>query len=190
MKLPPNSASRLPGPSGNQLEKVHGKSEERYTPGELAPSTARQSAWFNGASGVGEVRAHADDGRAFPNHRWARHSVRALHPTRKGSSTDTGTDELGTAATIAAPDHGERRVGNWLQTFAKPSLILRHLRNHTPSSSEDRASALLRWQEGVARAVRSPMTSRTPAGTAFSHLGHTKLRNCELSYAMGFVQSS
>src|ERR1039458_4973566 len=30
MKLPPNSASRLPGPSGNQLEKVHGKSEERY----------------------------------------------------------------------------------------------------------------------------------------------------------------
>jgi hypothetical protein len=31
MKLPPNSASRLPGPSGNQLEKVHGKSEERYS---------------------------------------------------------------------------------------------------------------------------------------------------------------
>jgi hypothetical protein len=58
MKLPPNSASRLPGPSGNQLEKVHGKSEERYT-------------------------------------------------------------------------------------FAKPSLILRHLRNHTPSSSEDRVKCSL-----------------------------------------------
>ena len=31
MKLPLNSASCLPGPSGNQLEKVHGKSEERYS---------------------------------------------------------------------------------------------------------------------------------------------------------------
>src|ERR1039458_7702433 len=30
MKLPLNSPSRLPGPSGSQLEKVHGKSEERY----------------------------------------------------------------------------------------------------------------------------------------------------------------
>src|ERR1035441_4291830 len=31
MKLPLNSPSRLPGPSGSQLEKVHGKSEERYS---------------------------------------------------------------------------------------------------------------------------------------------------------------
>ena len=31
MKLLLNSASRLPGPSGNQSEKVHGQSEERYT---------------------------------------------------------------------------------------------------------------------------------------------------------------
>ena len=31
MKQPLNSAPRLPGPSGNQLEKVHGKSEERYS---------------------------------------------------------------------------------------------------------------------------------------------------------------
>jgi hypothetical protein len=30
MKLPPNSASRLPGSSANQSEQVHGKSEERY----------------------------------------------------------------------------------------------------------------------------------------------------------------
>jgi hypothetical protein len=31
MKLPLNSPSRLPGPSRSQSEKVHGKSEERYT---------------------------------------------------------------------------------------------------------------------------------------------------------------
>jgi hypothetical protein len=40
MKLPLNSASRLPGPSGNQLEKVHGKSEERYSLNGWLPSAA------------------------------------------------------------------------------------------------------------------------------------------------------
>ena len=38
MKLLLNSASRLPGPSGNQSEKVHGQSEERY---KIAESTKR-----------------------------------------------------------------------------------------------------------------------------------------------------
>ena len=34
MRLPLNSASRLPGPSGNQSEKVHVRSVERYTLGQ------------------------------------------------------------------------------------------------------------------------------------------------------------
>ena len=43
MKLPLNSASRLLGPTGNQLEKAHGKSEERYITAHsppLAPGAA------------------------------------------------------------------------------------------------------------------------------------------------------
>jgi hypothetical protein len=37
----------------------------------------------------------------------------------------------------------QRPVEGFCYTFAKPSLILRHLRNHTPSSSEDRVKCSL-----------------------------------------------
>jgi hypothetical protein len=104
----------------------------------------------------------------FPTTDGRGHSVRALHPTRKGSSTDTGTDELGTAATIAAPDHGERRVGNWLQTFAKPSLILRHFNGSGPGDWGRFIGGSLAY---IWRTPSRPLSSTYP--TPIRHLSNT-----------------
>jgi hypothetical protein len=59
MKFPLNSASRLPGPSENQLEKVHGKSEKRYTEVHVShfigsPSSVRAESSLDRASFFGE----------------------------------------------------------------------------------------------------------------------------------------
>ena len=104
----------------------------------LAASTEGQSPWTDRAAGVGKVWTDAIDGRAFPDDGWPQVGVCAIHPAGKGPTTITGANELGAAATSAAQDHGERRDGKWLQTFAEPKLICRHLRIQTPSSCESR----------------------------------------------------
>src|SRR6266446_489671 len=107
-------------------------------PNHLAPSVAGQGAGTDGAAGIGEVRADANDGRAFPYDRRSRVGFSALHPAGKGPTDAAFANELGTATAIGAKDHGQRRDGKWLQTFAKRCLISKHLRLQLPLSSESR----------------------------------------------------
>ena len=93
--------------------------------GDLTTSTAGQSPRPDRAPSLGKIGTDANDGCAFPDHRWAGVGVRAIPPTGKGPAITVGPDELGAATTIAAADHGERRSGKWLQTFASPSLIFK-----------------------------------------------------------------
>src|SRR6266436_5583218 len=101
---------------------------------------ADRGAGTDGAAGIGEVRADANDGRAFPYDRRSRVGFSALHPAGKGPTDAAFANELGTATAIAAKDHGQRRDGKWLQTFAKRCLISKHLRLQLPLSSESRVS--------------------------------------------------
>ena len=63
--------------------------------------------------------------------------VRYTQP-EKDQKLVAGADELGVAAAVTAENHGERRIGKWLQTFDQLTLSPRHLRPQTPSSSESR----------------------------------------------------
>src|SRR5947209_5641102 len=108
----------------------------------FAASVEEQSPRFDSSAGTRKVRADATQRRAFPDDRWQRVDLCALHPTGEGPTIIALPNELGTARPISAADYGQRRVGKWLQTFGRPSLISKGFSMQLPSSSESRVRTI------------------------------------------------